>query len=221
MKTIDPSLLNIVPAGKYYDAEVPDTLDLAERAELTIHGILNSFDPALKTIFMLIFFRSNNPFFQHWSSADGVQDAKVNESLPMMRSMCGSIWGEREERDYRSELLSRIDGGLYWDRYSPLRPWRNIYSSNIKVYGTGHDEDFSSVFGVARLIRALKAWEGVNRSETADLCASLIRGLRRIAIDQDDFSYYPHRGGWADGFNYPTSGWLDTTEADRDREGPV
>jgi hypothetical protein len=213
------SPLPVVPAGKSYAAEIPDTLDLAGRAELAVRGMLNTLDPALMTMFGLIYFNARTPFLRHWS-ADIPLDPKLAESLPLMRLMCGSDFLAPLEQNYRAELLSRIDGGLYWDRFTPLRPWRNIYNNSMELYGAGRDEDFASIWGVARMIRALSTWQGANSADTAALRASLIRGLRRIAIDRDDYSYYPHRGGWHDGFVYPRSGWIDTAEAERDREGP-
>ena len=33
------------PRGKYYEAEVPDTLDLAERGELTPNSVIGSIEP--------------------------------------------------------------------------------------------------------------------------------------------------------------------------------
>ena len=219
MQSVPESLLRVVPTGKSYKTEIPDTLDLAGRADLAVRGMLNTLDPALMTMFGLIYFNARTPFLRHWS-ADIPLDTKFAESLPLMRLMCGSDFQAPFEQDYRRELVSRIDDGLYWDRYTPLRPWRNIYNNSMEFYGAGRDEDFSSVWGVARMIRALTAWQGANGADTAALSAALVRGLRRIAVDKDDYSYYPHRGGWQDGFTYPRSGWIDTTEAERDREGP-
>jgi len=167
----------------------------------------------------LAHFHTRTPYLRHWS-ADIPLDPKLAESLPLMRLMCGSEYGAKLEQDYRAELVARIEDGLYWDRYTSERPWRNIYNNSAELYGQGRDEDFSSVWGVARMIRALTAWHGVNGDNNAALRAALIRGLRRIAIDASDYSYYPHKGGWHDGFVYPRSGWIDTTEAPRDREGP-
>ncbi|MEI7551720.1 MAG: hypothetical protein WCL24_05270 [Verrucomicrobiota bacterium] len=209
----------VVPEGQYYETEIPDTLDLAARADLAVHGILNTIDPELMTMFGLIYFNAKTPFLQHWS-ADIPLDAKFAESLPLLRLMCGSNYLAPFEQEYRQELVSRIDDGLYWDRFTSRRPWRNVYNNSIELYGAGRDEDFSSVWGVARMIRALTAWQGANGTDTAALNASLIRGLRRIAVDRGDYSYFPHRGGWHDGFIYPRSGWIDTSEAERDREGP-
>jgi hypothetical protein len=213
------SLQKVVPAGIFYEAEIPDTLDLAARARLAVQGMLNTLDPSLMTMFGLAHFNTRTPFLRHWS-ADIPLDPKLAESLPLMRLMCGTEFKAPLERDYRAELVSRIDDGLYWDRFTPLRPWRNIYNNSMEFYGAGRDEDFASVWGVARMIRALTAWQGVNGTDTTALSASLVRGLRRIAVDRDDYSYYPHRGGWHDGFVYPRSGWIDTSEAERDREGP-
>ena len=211
--------LNVVPAGNFYEAEIPDTLDLAARAGLAVQGMLNTLDPSLMTMFGLAHFNTRAPFLRHWS-ADIPLDPKLAESLPLMRLMCGTTFKAPLEQDYRAELVSRIDDGLYWDRYTPRRPWRNIYNNSMELYGAGRPEDFASVWGVARMIRALAAWQGANGADTAALSASLVRGLRRIAVDRDDYSYYPHRGGWHDGFVYPRSGWIDTSEAQRDREGP-
>jgi len=213
------SLHPVLPTGQTYAAEVPDTLDLAERASLAARGMLNTLDPALRTMFGLIHFNARTPVLRHWS-ADIPLDAKFAESLPLMRLMGGTDFRAGAEQDYRAELLSRIDRGLYWDRYTPERPWRNIYNNSAELYGTGRAEDFASVWGVARMIRALAAWSAVNGTDTSAARASLIRGLRRIAVDHDDYSYYPHRGGWHDGFVFPRSGWIDTSEATRDREGP-
>ncbi len=213
------TLAQVVPVGRCYEAEIPDTLDLAQRAQLAVRGMLNTFDPALMTMFGLIYFNAKTPYLRHWS-ADIPLDPKLAESLPLMRLMCGSDFMAPLEQAYRAELTSRIDDGLYWDRYTPLRPWRNIYNNSLELYGAGREADFASIWGVARMIRALTAWHGANGADTAALSAALILGLRRIAVDKDDYSYYPHRGGWHDGFVYPRSGWIDTAEAERDREGP-
>jgi len=210
---------SVLPAGQSYEDETPDTLDLADRAALAIRGMLNTLDPSLMTMYGLAQFNTRTPYLRHWS-ADIPLDPKLAESLPLMRLMCGSDYAAKLEQDYRAELVSRIDDGLYWDRYTPLRPWRNIYNNSEELYGSGRNEDFSSVWGVARMIRALTAWTGATGADTAALRAVLVRGLRRIAVDADDYSYYPHKGGWMDGFVYPRSGWIDTSEAPRDREGP-
>ena len=213
------SLHHVLPSGQSYEAEIPDTFDLADRAALAIRGMLNTLDPSLLTMYGLAFFNARTPYLRHWS-ADIPLDPKLAESLPLMRLMCGSDYSAKLEQDYRAELVSRIDDGLYWDRYTPLRPWRNIYNNSEELYGSGRNEDFASVWGVGRMIRALSAWTGANGTDTAALRAVLVRGLRRIAVDVDDYAYYPHKGGWMDGFVYPRSGWIDTSEAPRDREGP-
>jgi len=209
----------VLPAGQAHAAIAPATLDLAERAALAIRGMLNTLDPALMTMYGLAHFTTNPPVLRHWS-ADIPLDPKLGESLPLMRLMCGSDYAAKLEEDYRAEMLSRIDDGLYWDRYTPARPWRNIYNNSADLYGQGRDEDFASVWGVARMVRALAAWHGVNADPNTAQRAALIRGLRRIAVDRDDYSYYPHKGGWHDGFVYPRTGWIDTSEARQDREGP-
>jgi len=36
---------NVTPRGRYYEATVPDTLDLAERAKLAIHALTEALNP--------------------------------------------------------------------------------------------------------------------------------------------------------------------------------
>src|SRR5690242_4100283 len=41
-----PEIKAPAPAGQYYEATIPDTLDLAERCALAVHGITSCTDPA-------------------------------------------------------------------------------------------------------------------------------------------------------------------------------
>jgi hypothetical protein len=203
--------------GRCYQADVPDTLDLAERAALAINGIGGSIDPELQQqMFFLVQYARNPPLMQH-HAADTTCDPKFAESLTMMRLMCGSDQYLEAEAAQRQELLGRVEDGLYWNRVDVARPWRTSY--NAAFDGQRQEEDLANVVGVARLLRALLAWRELSADARWDArIHALVRGLRRIAVDRGELSYYPD-GGFGEPFNYPRSGWRHTSEPAGETEG--
>ena len=206
-------------AGTHATATVPDTLDLADRAGLAVNGITSSIDPQLRTMWGLVHFCSPTPHRSHWASADTLLDPKFAESLTLMRLMSGSAQHLELEARYHASLLSRIQDGLYWDLYSPQRPWRNSYAPAF--YGAGKDEDFCTLPGAGRMLRTLIEWRelGDASAETEQAIRALVAGLRRIAVCKQDYAYYPEKGGWGEPCSYPRSGWLNTDEAQGETEG--
>ena len=81
------------PKGEYYSATVPDTLDLAERARLAVHGLTASLDPAMNYApFGHAYFINPTPCLidrpggpPNWG--------KIAESMVKARIMCGSEEG--------------------------------------------------------------------------------------------------------------------------------
>src|ERR1700757_151836 len=80
------------PKGEYYDVTVPDTLDLAERARLSVHGLTSFLNPK----------QNYSPYGQGWfnvrvpyltaKSPDGSDCGapnwgKISEALMMARTM--------------------------------------------------------------------------------------------------------------------------------------
>ncbi|MDO8685369.1 MAG: hypothetical protein Q7J78_01715, partial [Clostridiales bacterium] len=112
-------------SGNEYDSVIPDTLDLTEQAELSIRGLANSIDPVLNSTYFGSHICCREPHMFHNASADTTADPKFAESFPLMRIISGSTFETEKEHSFDRELLSRIDSGLYWDRCSPDRPWRN------------------------------------------------------------------------------------------------
>lgn len=206
-------------SGSRYLSIVPDTLDLADRARLAINGIGGSIDRELLTMYGQIYFQTPTPHQSHWASAETLCDPKFGESLPLMRLMSGSEQYLELEDLYRQAMCSRIQDGLYWDFYDPRRPWRNSYSEAF--YGKGKDEDFATLPGAGRMLRALLVWRelGDDRPETEKAIRELTAGLLRIAVKKDDYCYYPEKGGWGEPCSFPRSGWLNTDEAEGETEG--
>ena len=213
---IDP--LPTVVGGNTRTVDVPDTLDLAERGALAINGLGGNIDQDLMTMYGQIHFCAKRPHFQHWASAETLCDPKFAESFPLMRIKSGSDQYADLERGFRDAVLSRVDEGLYWDRVNPRRPWRNAYAPAF--YGVGKDEDFCTVPGAGRLLRAVLVWRELGGGSDCDrLLDDLCGGLRRILVVKGDYGYYPEKGGWGEPCAYPRSGWLNTDESHGDTEG--
>jgi hypothetical protein len=83
----------IQPRGQYYEATVPDTLDLAERARLAVHGLTSILDPAMNYAPWGHFaFDSATPALL--DRAGGPPNwGKITEAMIRTRMMCGSTEG--------------------------------------------------------------------------------------------------------------------------------
>jgi len=210
-----------VPAyeGQLTPADQPGTLDLAERASLAVNGITGTIDPDLLTMWGLVHYATPKPPLSHWASAETTCDPKLAESITLMRVMSGSTQELELEQRYRASILSRLEGGLYWDKVNPRRPWRNSYSSAF--YGEGKAEDFCTSPGAGRLLRAMLIWRelGAEPERMEAEIRALTSGMLRIAVHKDDYAYYPEHGGWGEPCAYPRSGWLNTDEAEGETEG--
>ena len=206
-----------VYAGRRYEALVPDTLDLAKRAELAISGIGGTIDPGPnRDMFFLVRYTCKTPYMAH-HAADSTCDTFFGESFPMLRTMCGSDHYADVETAQRAALVSRIRGDLYWNFFDPTRPWQTSYRPNFD--GEAKNEDLANVAANARMLRALLAWREVSGNPDWDqTIRQLVRGLKRIAIRRGDYSYYPD-GGFGEPFNYPRSGWVKTDEPTSETEG--
>jgi hypothetical protein len=72
-------------------AEVPDTLDLAEHGRLAINGMLGSLNPALDYECAFLNILDVHPAYMlHWSSMVSGVMPKYLEALPLLRQMSGS-----------------------------------------------------------------------------------------------------------------------------------
>jgi len=208
--------------GKRYQATVPDTLDLAERAALAIHGLGGVMDPAMGYMpFWTIQYATRTPFMSHYGSASIGCDPKTGQSWPLLRLMSGSRDFEDIETLNRAGMLARVEDGLYWDRYDPARPWRNTYGDSESRYGRGKSEDFCNLGHAAIMARAVITWWEQTRDPRFErMAAELVAGMRRVAILKDDYAYYPEKGGWGEPCTYPRSGWLNTDEPQSANDGP-
>ncbi|MBI4026584.1 MAG: hypothetical protein HY360_16475 [Verrucomicrobia bacterium] len=215
MKTTKAAFEPFTYSGQRYEATVPDTLDLAERAELALNGIGGTIDAEMRyNMFFHVYYAFKTPYLSH-HNADITCAPKHAEVIHLLRTICGSDRYMEIEVGQRADLISRIQDGLYWRVYDPDFPWSNSYSGSDRAI----KEDSASPGG-ATMLRTLLRWRDWDGRTTVwdDIIHALVKGMRRIAIERDDYAYYPN-GNVCEPFCYPRSGWPHTEEPASEAEG--
>lgn len=120
----EPNIFNedaIAPKGETYTATVPETLDLAERAKLAVHGLTSFINPKTHWPYTIGYFNCRTPF-QSDSGIPGFNNCgKLNEALIMARLMSGS----RENLDVQEQMLNAVVS--YVDEFAPqVRNTKNM-----------------------------------------------------------------------------------------------
>jgi len=208
-----------------YEAEVPDTLDLAERARIAINALTRQFDPELDyEICEVVRFNVRPPYMYH-TVGDHLLQAKYAESLPMMRVMSGSVENLGLEEKVMKALVSIIaEDGLM---YAPAN--RSRIKGSKAEYGVGpppnrgypeSEEDYSNVYGDARMMLAMMAWYQRGREQGwRNRIQKMAEGLAKAAIYKEDYAYYPEGKVAMEFSHLRKSGWEYENEPAGEREG--
>ena len=180
--------------GRRYEALVPDTLDIQQRCRLAVNGLTGATDP--EKDYMLYFgvnFRSKPPSMHHGNSDNN--QAKFMESLPLMRIAGGSDLNDRVDPFWMATALRMIgpDGLAYW----PSLPWAKFPVWAVPC--VKNKKHYSVPFICGRLIGAMTLYmlrdpDGPWKDEMENL----VEGLRSIAVEEDDYAFFP-QGGFAPG----------------------
>ena len=208
--------------GERYQAEAPDTLDLADRAALGLNGIGGSIDPdGDYQMWGEICCATAPPYMMH-GGADGPLTPKYAVSLPLMRVACGSdryLDIEQGMFDTLVDWISEVDGLLY-TVYSPRRPWHVNWKDHLHTHpGYGaKTEDACLPVSCGIMMLAMLMRQQMGDPAWESLLKAMARGLESIAIDRGDYAYYPD-GGFGMAFVYPRSGWMTTDEPASEHEG--
>ena len=169
----------IKPRGQWYEVITPDTLDLVDRAELSINALIGNMDPERYYGVYQGFRLNSNPPQPHaltWNITP-----KNARTLPMLRAMTGSEFGIDAEFNMMRALLSQIheDGLMYYP-----------------FDGSGPPKGTSYPQSNALMIFAMLNWSARDENprwlEWMDLLA---KGLRNTAIQVEDRAYYPMQSG--------------------------
>jgi len=174
--------------GERYEALVPDTLDLQERARLAIHALTECTDAAADyQIYFLVRFRTNPPVMQH-SAFDPHVQPKFVEAIPLMRMISGSHENMHVERKLMETMLrGQGKDGLC---YTPLqgRPW----AYDLALWPQhAQDGQFILPFTCGRTLSAMTLL--ALRDSTPvwrDAVRNLVDGLIDLAIDTGEYAFF-------------------------------
>lgn len=164
----------LAPAGKFVEVTVPDTLDLAWRAELSLNVLTRNADSdPYRTVFEHFKFGDNPPTM---TRPGWFLNPATLLALPYLRTMCGSSMGLDTEYQMMKGMLARIgsDGLL---RFPNNAGW----PAGVSVPHVN-----------GQLALALMNWHERDKNRNwLDLAALLCKGLDRMAIRVEDRAYYP------------------------------
>ena len=175
--------------GERYEALVPDTLDLQERARLAIHAMTEPTDPlADHEPYYLAYFRPNPPLMKHnWWQGGTV--AKFYEGVLLMRIISGSDQNLDVDRCWMETVLKSQgpDGLIYTP--SQGRPWafRGFPDFGVSLEG----DQFISPFGIGRMLSAMTLFAMRDDGPLwRDAVRRLVDGLIGLAVDAGDLAYF-------------------------------
>ena len=173
-------------AGARYTATVPDTLDLAERAELAVNGLTGPTDPdADYEIYWRVSLANHPPMMQH-DGNDHVQ-VKFMEALPLMRLISGSDENRAVDRRWMEVLLHMQgpDGSLYFPVQG--RPW-----CHIDTYGgPPGGEHYTRPYDDGRLLGAMSIYYLLTGDRVwGETGEKVVQGLVDRAVDKGEYAYF-------------------------------
>jgi hypothetical protein len=200
-----------------YEACVPDTLDLASRAADALHGLTQVLDPEMDyEMYFKATFWANPAYMAHENTGLPTNNPKFAEALPMMRQMVGGEKYMDIQRAMMHAMLKHIgEDGLY---YAPAagRPWHETEGHKVEVVT---DDDYANVYGNARFLLACMAWmQWDPQGPWRDYAEGVARGLTKIAVQKEDYAYYPDNGV-GEAFSYPRAGWRHINEPEAEGIG--
>ena len=163
-----------------YNSTAPQTLDLADRARMSVHSLTSCADPSANyETYQCMHFDTNPPYFTH--NNGGPCLPKVIHALPLMRKMSGSV----ENSDYDSKMLDAItndidDRGLWWLR-TKGKPYRTKMFGRDTYWPMPH----------ARLIIGMMAINGCTSDYSSmPTLHKLANGLKDVAFENNIHAWY-------------------------------
>ena len=214
--------LTMLEGGRFYDATIPDTLNLVYRAQLAISGMIGTMDPEHDyEVYQLVNPTAKYGYFTHENTGFPTINPKYSEALPMMRIMTGNKENMDVQNAMMEMMLSRIkEPGLYY-----VPPGTDTFRLWCKPRFGGASEWSANVYGNARLLLGTIAWyQYTGDPHWKEVIKTLSQGLIKTAVKKDDYAFYPDGGHSGEPFSYYLNenstlekGWSkDLDEAPRD-----
>ncbi|MBI4025035.1 MAG: glycoside hydrolase family 127 protein [Verrucomicrobia bacterium] len=176
--------------GSRYQAQVPDTLDLAERASHAIHGLTASTDPEANfEIYWRVCFGWKPPAMYHdWN--DHVEFKYYAPSM-LLRLACGSdeSWEVEWQRMANLLQMQGPDGLLY----TPIigRPWGEEFGSGGESYERHVGDQMMDLAMHGRYVESAAVYHALTGdSQWEKLARRMVSALHRLAIDKGEYAFF-------------------------------
>lgn len=179
--------------GECYEAMVPATLDLQERAALAVNGLTGPLDP--EKDYMLYFnasFRTNPPTM--WHRGSDICVTKFEEALPLMRLISGSPFNDQVDPVWMTGALRQIgpDGLVYW----PFFPWVKTPDWGIGYPARDRPSPSAAYYSIplfcGRRMGAMTLYRLRDPDGPWDReIRKIVDGLWSVAIDRGEYAYFP------------------------------
>ena len=202
--------------GSHHEVEVPDTLDLACRAELGLHHFTETIDErpeyGCEMAFAGDLATYCPPSMGFHIAGLGCCQPKALEALAFLRLMSGSRENLGREAAMMEMMVSCLgEDGLFWVPGSPATPWRRIPEPFVYLHGQG------------RMLRAMIAWYQYTGDEAwKGRIDRMVDGLDKLAVHKDCYAYFPVRGPYDEdylGSCYTRGGKKDLSEPLSEKAG--
>ena len=195
---------------------IPDNLDLADRARLGLHGLIGTCDPELDyEPYFLTYYSARPAYFLHWSTMVSGVKPKFLEAFALLKCICGTPDTDQEKAFLRSFMDNIDEDGLLYDKAAPNRPWNVGVGYGVK----SRDMDYANIAGNGRLVNGL--WYMYQLTSDESYKTAMKRCAEKmvdIAVIKNDYAYYPDSKCGND-FSWIKSGWPHTDEPKGPQEG--
>ena len=168
--------------GEYYDAVVPDTLDLAERAKLGVHHFVSIMDEDFDCQMRWM---GDHNSMDHGLGMFSVCQPKAFEAMAMLRVMSGSQEGlDREEKMVEMMVSLLGNDGLWW---TPADAKRMPLPEPQEMF------PYLAPHGAARMMRAMIAWyQYTGDARWKEQIDRMVEAFDRILlVHKGDYAYIP------------------------------
>jgi len=181
--------------GKYYEAEIPDTLELTRHAEFSINALTRLLEPKYDyTQFSFCEFRSDPPTLAMGHGGLTNLNPKWMEALPLMRIMSGSKFNlERDGKLVGSLVHNTAPDGV---TYQPIDHPGAFYDEFTRK----QNKPAADMFGEGRQLLALSVWTQLSSNPIfREIAERKTRRLLEIAVKKNNSLYYKLGRGYYPG----------------------
>ena len=193
IRYINPSIPPFdLPAisGKSYRVIEPDTLDLAERASLAVHGSTVSTDPEYNAEqYSYVWFGTKPPIMIH-DTNDWCEYKWYAPSM-LLRLACGSEdWMDVEWHRMANLLQMQAPDGLL---YIPTvgRPWAKDFGFGAPMLETEVGDHLICLSLLARQIESAAVYHVMTGDrQWRELARGIVRRLGQLVTDRGDYAYF-------------------------------